>query len=132
MGRKMITKTDLEKMLSPLPERTRKQYLDRVLTMIETEKEDKAVFLYIMRLLFHDFVKPIDMMNAISKFVSSRKELGIKSISLDSPETSLANEDELRTYTKIRGDFFRMLDELGLKDEFKDFLEVNLDFLKGE
>jgi len=132
MGRKMITKTDIEKMLSPLPERTRKQYLDRVLTMIETEKEDKAVFLYIMRMFFNDFVKPIDMMNAVSKFVSSREELGIKSISLDSPETPLANEEELRTYTKIREDFFRMLDELGLKDEFKDFSEVNLDFSKGE
>lgn len=129
----MITKSDLEKMFSSLPDRTRKRYLDRILRIMETEKEDRNVFLYILRMLFHDFVKPIDMMSALSAFVSLREELGIKSMVLGSPETSLTNKEELiNSYAMIRMQFFKILDELGFKDEFKDFWETNFDFLKGE
>ena len=99
---------------------------------METEKEDRNVFLYILRMLFHDFIKPIDMMNALSMFVSLREELNIKSIALGSPETSLTNEDELKLYTKTRIHFFEILDELEFKDDFKNFFEINFDFLKGE
>ena len=128
----MITQSDLEKILSPLPDAIRKSYLDRVLAKMETEKEDRNVILYILRMLFHDFIKPIDMMNALSMFVSSTEELGIKSIALGLPETSLANEEELRSYVITRIHFCKILDELEFKDEFKDFLEINFDFLKGE
>jgi hypothetical protein len=128
----MIVRSDLEKLFSPLPDRIRKRYLDRILTLMETEKEDRNIFLYILRMLFHDFIKPIDMMNALSKFVSLRDELGIRGIALGSPEISLTNTEKLMSYAKIRRDFLKILDELGLKNEFEDFLEINFDFLKGE
>jgi len=126
----MISKGDLERMLSPLPADIRKRYLDRVLSVMETEKEDRSVFRYILRTLFHDFVKPIDMMNALNVFVSFRGELGIEDIALDSPDVSLTNEGQLLLYAKLRSHFFEIVDKLGFGDEFKDFVEISLDFLK--
>lgn len=127
----MITKSELEKMFSPLPARTRKRCLDRVLARMEIEKEDKAILLYTLRMLFHDFIKPIDMADAISKFVSPREKLGIKSIAIDSLELSLTQK-KLESYGRIRRHFFKLLDELKFKDEFEDFLETNYNFFKGE
>lgn len=129
---KMITKRDLEKMFSPLPDDIRKKYLDRVSAIMETEKEDRSIFLDILRIIFHDFIKPIDMMKALSMFVSLREELNIKSIALGSPETSLTDKEELGLYAEIRMHFKMILHELGFEDEFKDFLEINFDYLKGE
>ena len=128
----MVTKNDLQIMFSPLPDAIRKRYLDLVLTQMEPEKKDREIFLYIFRILFHDFIKPLDMMNALSGFASIRDELGIKGIALDWPEVFLTDKEKLMSYAKARRDFFEILDELGLKKEFKDFLEISFDFLKGE
>lgn len=128
----MVTKQDLQKMFSPLPDVIGKRYLDKVLTQMETEKEDRDVFLYIIRIIFNDFIKPMDMVTALSKFVSSEEHLGIKHIALGAPETLLTDWDKLMSYAEIRTHFFRVLDELGLKDEFSDLFEISFDFLKGE
>lgn len=128
----MITKSDLEKMFGSLPDAIRRSYLDRVSAFIETEKEDRNVILYVLRILFHDFIKPIDMINALSMFLSSTEELGIKGIALSSPEAPLASEEELKSFAMIRMHFSKILYELEIKDEFRDFLEINFDFLKGE
>lgn len=128
----MVTKQDLQKMFDPLPEAIRKRYLDLVLTQMETAKEDRDIFLYIVRMLFHDFIKPMDMTTALSEFVSSEETLGIKHIAIGAPEISLTNGEKLMSYSEIRAHFFKILDELGLKDEFGDFLEISFDFLKGE
>lgn len=128
----MVTKSDLQIMFSPLPDAIRKRYMDRVFTQMEPEKKDREIFLYIFRMLFHDFIKPIDMMNALSRFASLRDEIGIKGIALDSPEVSLTDKEKLVSYAKARRDFLEILDELGLKKEFRDFLEISFDFLKGE
>lgn len=128
----MVTKQDLQKMFNPLPETIKKRYLDRVLTQMETAKEERDIFLYIVRMLYHDFVKPVDMMTALSKFVSSEENLGTKHIALGTPEILLTDKDKLISWLKIRTHFFKVLDELGLKDEFRDLSEISFDFLKGE
>lgn len=127
----MFDKTDVGKMFAPLPEGLRKRYIARVQAAMETEKDEKAVALYVARMLFHDFVKPIDMMNAISKFASYRKELA-KGVFLESPEISLTKQTDQNLYSQIRADFFQMIDKLGFTNDFKTFWEIDFNFLRGE
>ncbi len=72
------------------------------------------------------------MTTALSKFVSSEDGLGIKYIAIGTPKIFLTNRDKLISYSQIRTHFFKTLGELGLKNEFRDFLEISFDFLKGE